>query len=141
MAGYSSQLHASVSSEFGANLFPCLTLSQSSSLPTRTPTSYFLPQLISHQLLLTGDASIRYRSTGRSGSKSHGAWPMHHPHNTYSLLSIHTYSLHAHPHLHVWNTHITHYFISHTKWELNKIRHILTVVKNHVIQFLITSRY
>ena len=63
VAGYlflASQLCVSVSSEFGVNLFPCQTWSQSSSLPTGTPSSYFLPQLIGHQLLLMGDTSIQF---------------------------------------------------------------------------------
>lgn len=41
-----------VSSEFWVNLFPYLTLSQSSSLPTRTPTSHFLPQHIGQSTFL-----------------------------------------------------------------------------------------
>jgi hypothetical protein len=55
MAGYLFSV-----SEFWVNLFLHVTLSQSSSLLTGTPTSYFLPQLIGHQLLLTGDVSIQY---------------------------------------------------------------------------------
>lgn len=46
MAGYLSLVSGIGLLRFGVNLFSHLTLSQSSSLPTRTPTSYFLLQLI-----------------------------------------------------------------------------------------------
>lgn len=56
----SPQFQASVSSEFGVNLFSHLTLSQSSSLPTRTPSSCFLLQLIGHQVFIERGYSIQY---------------------------------------------------------------------------------